>query len=622
MADVISLVKVFGGSASYIADHEANYTTIESAINALYATVQGTATSGSVDLRLNELYDRNGIFGKASYKPVAATLSPSPYNLTVAAGAYYDGTSFRKANSSTLIPLLSFSTGTLYVNVPTGGIPTVSSSPTADTVWQFAWNDTTHVVSSVVFYDTTAEILLDGDDYAECIDGYDGLAARLDAIASGGGFLAQEYAEDSANHSGLNFAYFGGNVHNDNVVTTTVDGTVALTDTTTNYIEVNISTGAVTANTSGFTAGRIPLFTAVTSGGSITVVTDKRTWARGGGSGSHAQNTDVGTDASEFKLLRTVTGTPSSDAFWKVERGTSPDVSIKWNETLDKWQFTNDGSTFSDLGSGSGGDPGSNDDMTQYVPLDDPDLIEERLAISTDGAYVQNNIGPSGSAYITSGDAPQGVTALVLRVAFWDTTPGSGVNVKFKNFNAIASPLKAFTVWGGTAEHSGFLSTLVIPGTDGTDIGYESLVTASGAGTANVRVWLMGYFKKVTGVGTQTKAFSSTGNACPSATATNFNKTGFVNRGLCYLLKLTETGGTSTGTYDVAIYSKDTFLAADLLYQATGIDSTANSRIYTDRLPFMYLDDDATSELHIKITNNDGAQAMTFTFALTLEQFS
>jgi hypothetical protein len=222
-------------------------------------------------------------------------------------------------------------------------------------------------------------------------------------------------------------------------------------------------------------------------------------------------------------------------------------------------------------------------------------------------------------------DAPQGVSALVLRVAFWDTTPGSGVNIKFKQYGAISSPLKSYTVWGGTSEHSGYLSTIVIPGDDGNTtsptLGYEKLITASGSGTANVRVWLMGYYIRVTGVGSQTKAFSSTGNTVNAATTTNFNKTGFVNRGLVYILKVTETGGTMTGTYNISIYAKDTFLAADLLYQATTIDATANSRVFTDRLPFMYLDSDLTSELHIKIQNNDATYNGTFTLALTAEQF-
>jgi hypothetical protein len=621
MATTVSLVKVFAASASYVADHESNYTKIEAAINSLYSSVQGTASSVGADVRLNEIYDRNGIIGKASYKPVAATLSPSPYNMTVAAGSYWSGSEYRTSLQTT-IALLSFSTATLYLNVPTGGIPTVTTSATADTAWQFSWDASTHVVSSVIFYSSTCDILFDGDDYNAAISGYDSLDARLDAIAAASTFLPGQYAERSAAHSGLNFGYYGGLVHNDNVVTSTSDGTVALTNATTNYVEVNVSTGAVTANTSGFTSGRIPLFTVVTSGGAISTVTDKRTWARGGGTGSHAQNTDIGTDSADFKLLRTVTGTPSSNGSFTIERGTSPDVSLRWNETTDKWQYTNDGTTFNDMGSGSGIDLGAQG-LTKYKALDDPILILEQLAGSTDGAYVQKNLGPSGDGYIS--DAPQGVAALVLRVAFWDSAPGSTINIKFKQYGAVSSPTKSYTVWGGTSEHSGYLSTLVIPGDNGNTssptIGYEYLKTASGSGTCNVRVWLMGYYIRVTGVGTQTKAFSSASNVAAANTSTSFNKTSFVNRGLVYLLKLTETGGTSTGTYDVNIYAKDTFLAADLLYSATGISSTANSRIYTDRLPFMYLDSDNTSELHIKITNNDATNNMTFTFALTCEQF-
>ena len=617
----ITLQKVFAASTTYVTDHESNYGIIEAAINSLQAA-SGLPSSGTFDQRLSELYDRNGIFGKASYKPVAATLSPSPYEVTIAAGAYWSGTQFYKKATSTLVALLPFSTGTLYVTITTGGVPTVSTSPSVDTVWQFAWDATTHIVSSVAFYSTSADYLFDGDDWIATITGYDSLDARLDALAAGSTFLPNQYAERSAGHSGLNFGYYGGQVHNDNVVTTTSDGTVALTNNATNYVEVNISTGAVTANTTSFTAGRIPLFTVVTAGGSLSTITDKRTWARGGGAGSHAQNTDIGTDSADFKLLRTVTGAPSSNGTITIERGTSPDVALRWNETTDKWQFTNDGTTYQDMGTGTGVDLGAQG-LTKYKALDDPTLILEQLSASTDGAYVQKNIGPSGDNYIT--DAPQGVAAIVLRVAFWDTTPSSTVNIKFKQYGAIASPTKAYTVWGGTAEHSGYLSTIVMPGDNGSTtspiLGYEYQKTASGAGTCNVRVWLMGYYIRVTGVGSQTKAFSSTGNVATANTSTTFNKTGFVNRGLVYLLKLTETGGTSTGTYNIEIYVKDTFLSADLLYQATSISSTANGRVYTDRLPFMYIDSDNTSELHIKIINNDATQNMTFTFALTAEQF-
>jgi len=46
------------------------------------------------------------------------------------------------------------------------------------------------------------------------------------------------------------------------------------------------------------------------------------------------------------------TGTPSQNGGLEIERGTSTNVSLRWNETTDKWQYTNDGTTFSDIGSG------------------------------------------------------------------------------------------------------------------------------------------------------------------------------------------------------------------------------------------------------------------------------
>lgn len=40
---------------------------------------------------------------------------------------------------------------------------------------------------------------------------------------------------------------------------------------------------------------------------------------------------------------------PSVDASLKVNRGSEADVAIRWNETLDKWELTNDGSNYYDI---------------------------------------------------------------------------------------------------------------------------------------------------------------------------------------------------------------------------------------------------------------------------------
>ena len=48
-------------------------------------------------------------------------------------------------------------------------------------------------------------------------------------------------------------------------------------------------------------------------------------------------------------LNNNASGAPSQNAGIEVERGSSTNVQLRWNETDDKWQFTNDGSTYADI---------------------------------------------------------------------------------------------------------------------------------------------------------------------------------------------------------------------------------------------------------------------------------
>lgn len=100
------------------------------------------------------------------------------------------------------------------------------------------------------------------------------------------------FRELADSHSGLDFAYGAGRVRDDNTVTSVAAGTVTLTDATTNYVEVS-SAGTVSANTTGFTAGAIPLYTVVTAAGAISTVTDRRAFLAVGG-GATARPLHVG----------------------------------------------------------------------------------------------------------------------------------------------------------------------------------------------------------------------------------------------------------------------------------------------------------------------------------------
>jgi len=60
-----------------------------------------------------------------------------------------------------------------------------------------------------------------------------------------------------------------------------------------------------------------------------------------------------GTACSLFKLNANHTGAPTADGIFRVERGNQSDVELRWNETSEVWEFTNDGTNFSPIGNAS-----------------------------------------------------------------------------------------------------------------------------------------------------------------------------------------------------------------------------------------------------------------------------
>lgn len=108
---------------------------------------------------------------------------------------------------------------------------------------------------------------------------------------------------------------------------------------TANEVEVSSSAGAIT----------IGLPSNVTIGQDLTV------------SGNLTVNGNVTTLNTEtlaiedniIVLNSNVTGTPAANAGLEVERGTSDNVQIRWNESTDKWQLTNDGTNYVNIASNS-----------------------------------------------------------------------------------------------------------------------------------------------------------------------------------------------------------------------------------------------------------------------------
>jgi hypothetical protein len=69
-----------------------------------------------------------------------------------------------------------------------------------------------------------------------------------------------------------------------------------------------------------------------------------------------ASPTFTGTVSSNgTSLIMNADATVGENVSFVVERGSEPDVQIRWNDIGDAWQFTNDGTTYFDIPAGSGG---------------------------------------------------------------------------------------------------------------------------------------------------------------------------------------------------------------------------------------------------------------------------
>ena len=83
------------------------------------------------------------------------------------------------------------------------------------------------------------------------------------------------FGNDVATTSGITYGYSAGTVYSNGSLVSISGGTITLTASATNYVQ-RTAHGVVSANTSGFMTGLIPMATVVTGTTSITSITDDR----------------------------------------------------------------------------------------------------------------------------------------------------------------------------------------------------------------------------------------------------------------------------------------------------------------------------------------------------------
>ncbi len=150
------------------------------------------------------------------------------------------------------------------------------------------------------------------------------------------------------------------------------------------------------------------------------------------GTTTTVNTTEMTVSDNIITLNSDVTGAPSQNAGIEVERGSSDNVSIRWNETSDQWEFTNDGASYTAIGSGGGG-------ISNVVEDTTPELGGD---LNVGGNSIVGGNGPINLA-------PGGTAAINLSA---DETITTG-KILYSNMYAQLADLPNATTYHGMFAH-------------------------------------------------------------------------------------------------------------------------------------------------------------------------
>ena len=197
-----------------------------------------------------------------------------------------------------------------------------------------------------------------------------------------------------------------------------VDGTIANADVSTSAaidlskLASGTSAQIVLANSSGVPTyttvsgditlasnGAVSLASNITISNNLTVTGDLTV----SGNTTTLNTANLNVEDSFILLNSGETSTPTLNSGIEIERGTSTNVFIRWNESSDKWQFTNDGTNYTDFGAG-----GATNSLTAPVSPAAGALWFKTDTAQTfvyyDSYWVE--VGASGMAAMVSDTAP------------------------------------------------------------------------------------------------------------------------------------------------------------------------------------------------------------------------
>jgi hypothetical protein len=149
-------------------------------------------------------------------------------------------------------------------------------------------------------------------------------------------------------------------------------------------------------------------------------------------------------------LNNNATGAPSEDAGIEIERGSSTNVALRWNESTDAWQITSDGTTYDDIATAADIDEVAIDSLDDIGDVTITSAANGDALVWNGSAWVNDTIAggatvsPSAPASPSEGDlwfdTESGLAFVRLSSAWVEIGgPGAGANVAVSSV-APASP--------------------------------------------------------------------------------------------------------------------------------------------------------------------------------------
>ena len=179
---------------------------------------------------------------------------------------------------------------------------------------------------------------------------------------------------------------------------------VTITHTPAEGSSPTVAIGQSVATSASVTFAKVDTTGDMTVGGNLTV----------NGTTTTLNTETLAIEDNIVVLNSNVTASPTTNAGIEVERGTSANVSLRWNETSDKWEFTQDGSTYYDIAT------------EDFVNAQSISLLDDISDVSASTATAGDFLKYNGTAWIND---PINLGTDTVGNYVNDLTAGTGVTV-------------------------------------------------------------------------------------------------------------------------------------------------------------------------------------------------